>query len=85
MKPGLPLTFRQQHLPKMAPHPRSMMGVRSMDIFFIKISTGKSRGCLDAEFLELMDQCLFDAKPREACSAEHTKACAFIHISHISL
>lgn len=74
MKPGLPLTLRQQHLPKMAPHPRSMMGVRSMDIVFMKISTGNLRDCLDAEFLELMDQYFFDAKPREACSAEHTKA-----------
>lgn len=55
-----------------------MMGVRSMDIVCMQISTGKSRDCLDAEFLELMDQCLLDAKPHEACSAEHTKA--FIHI-----
>lgn len=85
MKPGLPLILRQQHLPKMAPHSCSMVGVSAMDTVHLQISTGKSRSYLDAEFMELMDQCLLDTKLCEACSAgqPHTGDCAFTHTSRI--
>lgn len=58
MKPGPPLSLRQQDLPKVAPHPCSTVGVSAKDTGHLQISTGKSRNFLDAEFRELMDHCL---------------------------
>lgn len=69
MKPGPPLSLRQQDLPKVAPHPCSMMGVSAKDTGHLQISTGKSRNFLDAEFRELMDHCLHGNRPCETCSA----------------
>lgn len=62
-----------------------MMGVRSMDIVCMQISTGKSRDCLDAEFLELMDQCLLDTKPQRPVLQNTLKPLSTYSSSHISL